>query len=336
MKIEKEGSVRVDLLGGTLDIPPINLILNNVVTLNLATGLKAKVSVEKIKDDCIIFESLDYNYEKKFLISDFSHSNLPDENFGPLRFVAYIVKYFKPEFGLRIKLQSGAPTGSGLGGSSAMGVTLFMALSELFNKNTSRRNAIKIVNALESIILNKGPAGYQDYYPALYGGILGLVPDADGVHIMQLFSKELKSILEENLVLVYSGETRNSGINNWEVFKNFFDGDAKDGLQEIADLSGEAYWLIKDGIFNTITDLIAKEGKVRKKLFPGIMTDSMRNLESKLLSSNLIKGTKVCGAGGGGCFILILNQAADKAEVEKFVKDNNMSVLSFNVEGPLS
>ena len=38
-----EGSVRVDLLGGTLDLNPINLILPNVVTLNLATSLKAKV-----------------------------------------------------------------------------------------------------------------------------------------------------------------------------------------------------------------------------------------------------------------------------------------------------
>ena len=40
-----EGSVRVDLLGGTLDLVPINLILPDVVTLNLATSLKAKAVI---------------------------------------------------------------------------------------------------------------------------------------------------------------------------------------------------------------------------------------------------------------------------------------------------
>ena len=43
-----EGSVRVDLLGGTLDIVPINQVLRNTITLNLATSLKAKVIVEEI------------------------------------------------------------------------------------------------------------------------------------------------------------------------------------------------------------------------------------------------------------------------------------------------
>ena len=46
-----EGSVRVDLLGGTLDLVPINLILPNVVTLNLATSLKAKVTISPIDFD---------------------------------------------------------------------------------------------------------------------------------------------------------------------------------------------------------------------------------------------------------------------------------------------
>ena len=72
-------------------------------------------------------------------------------------------------------MESDAPTGSGLGGSSAMGVTIYKALAEYTSVALDRDEAIKIVNGLEGKILDSGPAGYQDYHPALYGGILGSV-----------------------------------------------------------------------------------------------------------------------------------------------------------------
>ena len=58
--VEVEGSVRVDLLGGTLDLEPINLILSNVVTLNVATSLKAKVQLEQMNFEGVQIISKDY------------------------------------------------------------------------------------------------------------------------------------------------------------------------------------------------------------------------------------------------------------------------------------
>lgn len=46
MQVTSQGSVRVDLVGGTLDIEPINLIIKNVITLNVATGLKCPCETE--------------------------------------------------------------------------------------------------------------------------------------------------------------------------------------------------------------------------------------------------------------------------------------------------
>ena len=42
------GSVRVDLVGGTLDLEPINLILPNVVTMNVATSLNEFVNYNSV------------------------------------------------------------------------------------------------------------------------------------------------------------------------------------------------------------------------------------------------------------------------------------------------
>ena len=54
------GSVRVDLIGGTLDIYPINVVLDDVYTINCATSLMATVEVEDFDDEKIVIDSKDY------------------------------------------------------------------------------------------------------------------------------------------------------------------------------------------------------------------------------------------------------------------------------------
>ena len=66
------------------------------------------------------------------------------------------------------------------------------------------------------------PTGWQDYFPSLYGGLRSVRPEFD-----QVSSIALPSCLEEltkNMVLCYTGNPRQSGINNWEVMKKVLDG----------------------------------------------------------------------------------------------------------------
>ena len=135
MPVTSEGSVRVDLVGGTLDLEPINLILPNVVTLNVATGLKAKVEIENSDFDGIIINSKDYDKEYRFDSNDLTEENVYFNDFlGEMKFVVQILSLFNIKNKIKVNLSSGAPAGSGLGGSSAMGVTLFKALSETSKK----------------------------------------------------------------------------------------------------------------------------------------------------------------------------------------------------------
>src|SRR5690349_15015293 len=128
MQVTNQGSVRVDLVGGTLDIEPINLIIKNVVTLNVATGLKASVTLSKIAYKGIEIYSKDYNKNYKFAAEDLTEDNVVySRKFEEMSFVLQILRLFNINSGLRMELSSGAPAGSGLGGSSAMGVTLYRA-----------------------------------------------------------------------------------------------------------------------------------------------------------------------------------------------------------------
>jgi D-glycero-alpha-D-manno-heptose-7-phosphate kinase len=331
-----EGSVRVDLLGGTLDLNPINLILPNVVTLNLATSLKAKVTITELDFDGVEIVSLDYNSTDRFKSTDFTESNFQKGFFGNLTFIAHLLNLFGLHKGVRLELVSGSPAGAGLGGSSAMGVTCYAAISRFLDLEFDRIDAISKVNSIEARILDCGPAGYQDYYPAMFGGVLALVATPGKVHVEQLYSEELKVVLESHITLVYSGETRLSGINNWEVYKAFFNKDEKvrAGLTEIARLSHQALLAIQKKNYTDLIPLIALEGEERRKLFPGILTPKMQELHSEIKSLGNHFGMKICGAGGGGCFLLT-HKPTDKNLVETLIDKFHMKKLEFMVEKPL-
>ena len=245
--VEILGSVRVDLLGGTLDLVPINMVLPNVVTLNVATSLKAYVKVSEIDFDGIEIVSKDYNSTYSYSSKEITKENLKNNHFSHMTFIMSLLDLFEIKRGVKLELESGSPPGAGLGGSSAMGVTCFKALSKFKNLPLDRIDAINKVNGIEAVIIDC-PAGYQDYYPALFGGVLGLKAAPGKINIEQLYSEDLKNTLERRMTLVYSGETRLSGINNWEVYKAFFNKDkmVRDGLAKIAELSYEAYQAIKN------------------------------------------------------------------------------------------
>lgn len=330
------GSVRVDLLGGTLDLEPINLIIPNTVTLNLATSLKAEVHIEEFEQGKVQIHSLDYNTTEVYESEDFTAEKLLGTHFGHFSFVCQVLNYFNLNSGVKINLKSGSPPGAGLGGSSSMGITLYSAICKYLDLKVDRQTGINVVRGIEGRMLDSGPAGYQDYYPAIYGGVLALIPTPGKIEVDQLYSEGLKEFLEESITLVYSRQTRLSGINNWEVYKGFFDKNEliRKGLSEIASLSQKAYEAIKDESFTELSELISKEGAIRKELFPGIVSEKMNMVYNKVVEKVPTAGIKVCGAGGGGCFLIIHPKDA-RGLVEQVISENEMDVLPFSIEKPL-
>jgi len=335
VQVNEQGSVRVDLLGGTIDLVPINVVLRDTVTLNLATSLKAKVLIETIDEDVVEIVSKDYDSKNTFLSKDFIPANYDGDHFGPLSFVCQILGHFNVTTKVRVTLESGSPPGAGLGGSSSMGVTLYKALTKYTKTEFDRLRAITTVQNIEAKILNKGPCGYQDYYPALYGGVLALVPTDSKIEVEQLYNEDFKDFLEKRLTLIYSGNLRLSAINNWEVYKDFFDNKngVREGLQKIASLCKEAHQCLKDGEFEKFLSLISQEGEQREKLFSNIVTDDMRSLYNEL--GDTASGMKVCGAGGGGCFI-ITHKEGDHDKIKEKAQNKGMQVLEFQVCEPLN
>lgn len=163
---------------------------------------------------------------------------------------------------------------------------------------------IEIARNLETQVIGV-PAGCQDYFPAMFGGVRSVNPGLVGIDTETLPVKPKE--LSQHVVLCYTGKPRNSGINNWGVTKKALDGDSKviRHLSTIRDCSVEMRRLLKKGRISGIASIFNKEWKARKQLAPNISTPQME----KLIQSALKKGAlaaKVCGAGGGGCVAFII------------------------------
>lgn len=332
MQVTK-GAVRADLVGGTLDLFPLNFQIPHVVTINMALSLEACIGIEASDLPGVTILSKDYDKSYFFPKEMFVKEKLFfSDKFEEMNFMARILGHLNAIENLQITLSSDAPAGSGLGGSSSMGVVLYKAICRYKQMDFNPRQAIKDVQELEAGILMAGVAGYQDYYPAMFGGVLALHPHIGGEKIEQLFTIELKEYLEENMSLIFSGVSRNSGINNWEVYKKFYDKDKNivRGLNNIAKVSYQAYESLKAKNYKTFLDRIIEEGHLRSDLFPQILGDKIQNFRDFLLKENLINGVKICGAGGGGCF-LVIHRESSKEQIALMAKKFNMQYLDFTV-----
>jgi D-glycero-alpha-D-manno-heptose-7-phosphate kinase len=307
--IESSAPTRVDLAGGTIDIWPLYLFHPGATTVNFAVNLLAKCYIETRGDERIIIESRDR--EKRVETTIQRIDELADDT--DLELVSKLVHFFRPSKGIHVITESEAPAGAGLAGSSALNIACIGALNRLVGNRYHEKKFIPIAANIESTVI-KVPAGFQDYYSAFYGGTSCIHFNFDGI-----VREELKvdaETLESRIAICYTGEPRNSGINNWEVFKKHIDGDKEifsvfDGIRDSAIEMREA---LTENDWKSVSRVMFDSHPQRKKLAPTITTPQMDLLIEKAMK-NGAEAVKVCGAGGGGC-IAFLCEEGRRQDVE--------------------
>lgn len=325
MIIESSAPTRVDLAGGTIDIPPIFLFHEGAATVNFAIDLLAKCRIETREDNKVVIESIDRKEKFETTVEDIS--DLKDE--PRLELLSKLIYFFKPEVGFHMTTEAMAPAGAGLAGSSTLNIACIGALNKLVGNRYSPDRFIPIAANVETTVI-KVPAGYQDYYSAQYGGVASIHFRADGIERESL-SADVET-LEDRIVVIYTGEPRNSGTNNWEITKRHIDGD-KDLFEifdGIRDGSVELRQALIDQNWQSAGDILQKGHPLRKRLSPNITTPWMDEIIEKAESNGAI-ATKVCGAGGGGCIAFFCEEGR-KSEVESVLNaEENVEVLNWKV-----
>jgi D-glycero-alpha-D-manno-heptose-7-phosphate kinase len=322
-------SCRVDLAGSTLDLWPLYLFHPGAVTVNFAVNILTRCQIIPGNDSSIHFKSIDTGREDHFpSFEDFCSAKNVQHHLA-----AHLVRFFLPagtrqNRGFTVETNSESPAGAGISGSSALMVAAVSALARYTGSKLDREEIRVIAQNVEAQLI-KVPTGCQDYYPALYGGVNAIHLDVDGIH-RQSIAVAAEDI-ESRFVLVYTGAPRHSGINNWEVFKAHINGDKRvfRNFAQIGEIARAMHAALESGDWPEVARLLGEEWKLRRTNAPGITTP----LIDKLISAAKRKGAmaaKVCGAGGGGCFVLFVREGSHDAVAEA-IRKNGGRVLPFRV-----
>lgn len=327
MIIESKAPTRVDFAGSTLDIWPLYLFHPGSVTLNAAISRYASCTIQTNApwDERIKLVSRDIGREEVFP----SLAALRKTKRYRLPLLAEIVKFFQPQGGFMLTTDSEAPNGAGIGGSSAMAVAICAALDRFTGAGKSKVDWIHISRDAEAIVINV-PTGTQDHYPPAFGGAAAIELPPGGEHRVEL--RVNLDELERRLVVCYAGKPRQHGINNWEVFKAQIGGkrSVQNSLERISEVAQKMRFAMEKPDWHEAGRLMREEWSFRRRNLPTISTPRIDRVVEGARRNGALAG-KVCGAGGGGCVVLLIEPDA-RSSVESAITDAGAEVLPVTID----
>ena len=228
------------------------------------------------------------------------------------------LRFWKPKTGFTLKTKSESPIGGGLGGSSSLCISLLKAFTAWHKEVLDPYETVRIASHLEAQVLQK-PTGTQDYFPALFGGFNTITYGVRGPRVeVKRIDREL---FDDRFLLVYTGKQHHSGINNWQVIKNWLDGDkhTRDVFQKLADVAFDMQVALKERRLKDLPELFAREYDARTKISDGFSSPEIRRLAK--LADDVGANAKICGAGGGGCVLVWCPDRQVKKASDLFTKE---------------
>jgi len=325
MIIESSAPTRVDLAGGTIDIPPLFLFHEGAATVNFAVSLLAHCRIETRDDDKIILESIDQKSRLETSLGDI----VSLKNETRLELLSKLVYFFRPERGFHMTTDSEAPAGAGLAGSSTLNIACIGALNKLVGDRYEPDRFIPIAANVECQVI-RVPTGFQDYYSAAFGGVACIHFGPEGMR-REALNVDVAE-LERRIAICYTGEPRNSGINNWEITKRHIDGDREifEIFDGIRDSACDMRVALTTHDWDAVGEILKIGHPQRKRLSPNIATPQMNHLIDTALAHGAI-APKVCGAGGGGCMAFFCEDGR-RADVEAaLAAEEGSTVLDWHV-----
>lgn len=343
MKFKSKAPARIDLAGGTLDLWPLHLFFENTATINCAIDQYAEVELDAGNESkagdtpAITLESEDRGVKHAFrsygeLMESFEGGHkataLSPALWLHARTVRHFSAFWRRSAPLAVRTRCASPAGAGLGGSSALNIALCMALRKLTLANYSDEELIAVARDLETTVIEV-PAGVQDYWSALFGGVQAIHFEAGRTHRKAFEGRA--SFLQDHLILCHSGQSRNSGINNWAVYKEFIDGDKtiRGAFARIVKATYRVEEALERRSLDKLAEGIRGEWEARQTLAPTIATGEMLAVMRKAEERGAL-AAKVCGAGGGGCFFLVAPAEKKKAIADSLSKDG-VNVIPFRI-----
>lgn len=232
-----------------------------------------------------------------------------------------VLDLYKINYGIELSSMADVTKMSGLGTSSSYIVNLIKAIDFLHHgDDISPKYLAEMTNRIEREILQE-PGGYQDPYPAAYGGFNSLSFGSNScvVKPMPLCREFIDTFIDHSLMLYIGGDRK-----SFEIASSHSNDDAKIKIGQIA---REAYKAFCNEDIKEIGKLLNTSWEHKKSLSSKISSSKIDEIYKRALDSGAWGG-KLLGAGGTGFLYLVCNPTKKK----NIINDLNLFSLDFNID----
>lgn len=322
--IQIKSPTRVDLAGGTLDLWPLCAFLGGATTINVAIDIFTHVELEITPNSTVIeIESKDLKLHRSYASYEQAIRDMDPQ----MSIYRLQLQYWKPTFGFKLSTRSESPVGGGLGGSSSLVISLLKAFAKAcVQPFPNVYSMVELAHNLEAEQLVT-PTGTQDYYPAVSGGINILEYRQTGI-AQEVYTDQHSDEFEKRFLLVYTGRSHHSGMNNFEVLKNAVAKNAETikALVAIKHVAQEMAAKVRAGLWSELTPLFHREYESRVKLASAVLSPEISKLHETAMAAGA-DAIKICGAGGGGC-VMVWCPPDKKIKIAESCKAAGFQVLA--------
>lgn len=274
---------------------------------------------------------LDYNYRVAY--SRLEHCKHIDQIQHPV--VREALKHLGIEERLDISVMSDLPaSGSGLGSSSAFTVGFLKLAHAIANIPLTKIDLARAAIHIEREVLREN-VGVQDQLHTSFGGVNKFEFDGDRIRVTPLqLSSSSFSRLRQSMTLVHTGVGRRAtdlaGAQIAEIKQKRIDS----SLQELLALVDECATILESSSPDFLGDvgrMLSQSWLIKRRLTRSITNESIDDIYAAIMDAGAY-GAKLCGAGGGGFFIALVD-AERRSDLAAAVAPRSVIPIDIDVDG---
>ena len=281
-----------------------HFVVYGVKAILCAINKRVTVTAEKIKEEKISIKSDigDLELELNKPISEIN---------SPLKPFYYLANKIirNQSTGIEIKIESDIPLGAGLGSSSACCVAGAAAISKLFSEKTKEEILELAIEAEKTIFENTSGA---DCTVCTYGGIIEYEKEKGFIKI--------KSEPNFHLIIANSNikHSTESIVSKVKQFKNEDTERFSKLCNDESKLIEDVLQLLKENNIQKLGQKVVQNQKYLETL--GISNEKLKDMIKIGQESSF--GTKITGAGDGGCVFSLTDESNLENTINGFKKKN--------------
>jgi D-glycero-alpha-D-manno-heptose-7-phosphate kinase len=217
--------------------------------------------------------------------------------------------------GVEIVSTADVPSGTGLGSSSAFTVGLLHTLNCYKGKYVSQTKLAEDACKVEIEKLG-APIGKQDQYASACGGLNMITFHKNDKVTVEpiIMDRETYHVLENNLVMFYTGITHDANKILAEQKLGITQADKTDNLLHMCNLAREMKESLEKNDISEFGRILNEGWHLKKQLASSISGQAIDAMYEKAMKSGAAGG-KLLGAGGGG-FLLFYCEKEKQAVLE--------------------